>query len=336
MTAAPGTLHNTRYQRWSGNLRSARWVWLAIVARGVRLPLKDYRNIVLMLANVSFVLAACTIFYLISLLEDLAGTDEAAGIYQFVQAVLRVDISDVARIGDYRLPLWQTVFVFMIKAQLLYVMIVAARLGPPLIADDLKSNALPIYFARPITPLSYMLGKWLTIGVFIAACTLIPNLLSLIGGVLITGGPGTWGQTLGLAWALLLVGAGTMLVGGLLILAISSLTSDKRFVLVGWLAVVLLPEITQQVINENVAAADTSRLLGSVALSQNTVTLTAWLLGLREVWASTPLPAEAYEAALGRQVEPIYPAMALLGVALVAGVICYRRVVRFSQAAANV
>ena len=49
----------------------------------------------------------------------------------------------------------------------------------------------------------------------------------------------------------------------------------------------------------------------------------------------TGLPARAYTSALGPQRRPLYPALVLVGTAVVAAAVCYRRVVRFSRAAAN-
>ena len=224
----------------------------------------------------------------------------------------------------------------MIKVQLFYLLIVIGQLGSGLIANDLKSNALPIYFARPITPLTYMLGKWCTIAVFIAKAMLLSNLLALGAGILIAGYPGTWQQTLGLAWALTVIGVGMMVVGGLLILALSSLTADKRFVIVGWLALALLPHITQQILYEQMDPQSTTRFFGSLSLNNDVVILSTWLLDLREAWDSSGLPAQAYESALGPPVQPLYPALVLAGLTALAAVVCYRRIVRFSQAAANV
>ena len=86
------------------------------------------------------------------------------------------------------------------------------------IADDIKSRALPIYFARPIVPLTYLLGKWLVVAAYIGVVMLVPNLLSLMLGVLVTGGLQTVGETARLGFDLIVSGVGVMVVGGALIL----------------------------------------------------------------------------------------------------------------------
>jgi hypothetical protein len=335
--AAPtATVHSTHYHRHPGRLRAGRWAWIAIVVQGVRLALKDMRNVLLVLLGLGLIIAAGAIFYTLSLLEELIGTQEAHGIYRFMQVFLQIDLRDITRISDYRLPIWQSVFVLMVKVQLFYLLIVIGQLGAGLISADLKTNALPIYFARPITPLSYLLGKWLTIGVFIALAMLVPNLAGLAAGILVVGAPGTWWQTLGLAANLTIIGVGTMVVGGLFILTLSSLTADKRLVIVGWLALALLPHITQQILYNHLQPATTAGFLGSLSLSNDVLILTTWLLDLRRAWEATGLPLKAYEAALGPPVQPLYPALVLLTLTTLAAAICYRRVIRFSRSAANV
>lgn len=330
-----GTVHSAHYKRRQQKLRAVRWPWPAMVVRGVQLTLSNPRNLMLLLPCAGFVIAAGTIFYLLSLLDVLVGTRQAQGISEFVKAFLHVDLSQVARIGEFRLPLWQSVFIFMFRLQLFYLLIVIGQLGSGLIANDLKTKALPIYFSRPITPLTYLLGKWLTIAVFIAVVMLLPNLLSLGAGILFAGMPGTLFQTMQLAGYLVLVGVGVMIIGGLLILALSSLTSDKRFVIVGWLAIILLPHITQQALYEHMDPEKTTQFLGSLSLSNDVVILASWLFGLRSAWEASGLPPQAYAAALGPPVEPLYPAIVLLVTTVLAATVCVRRVVRFSQSASS-
>ncbi len=330
------TVYSPRYRRRQRQFPPVRWTSPAIVAHGLRVLLKDPRSFVLAFANLGLVLAAAVVFYVLALFEDLIGTHDAQPFYRLVQILLRVDLTEVARSGVSRLPLWENLFLLMIKVEFFFLLIIIGHFGARLIADDLKTRALPIYFARPITPANYLLGKWLTIAIFIALGMLIPNLLALAAGILLVGAPGAWDQTLRLALHLTASGVGVMLVAGLAILALSSLSADKRFVLVAWLAVALLPHFTQQVLYEHVDPQLTTGWLGSISLSGDVLILTAWLFDLRQAWQTTGLPATAYSAALGPAVQPLYPALVLLGVTVLAAGICYERVTRFSRAAANV
>lgn len=325
-----------RYQRWGGQLNKGRWTWLTIVQTDIRLTLKQAKTRILVLTGGMVMIGSCILLYVLSLLEVLVGTDQAQGLYDFVRAFLRVDISSVAQIEEFRELLWRSMYLLTIKIQMLWVLIVVARVGPGLIAKDLKSRALPIYFAKPVTPSTYLAGKWLVVATFIAAVMLAPNLISLLIGSLVTGGLHTWGQTLGLGLDLFVSGAAVCLVGGAIILALSSLTSDHRYVTVGWLAVCLIPMLAQQIIHETLPEDVTNGWLGCISLRDNVVIVTEWLFGNRETWEASSLPTEAYRQGLVKPVNPAYAAVVLGGWTLGALSLCYRRVVRFARSAANV
>jgi len=220
--------------------------------------------------------------------------------------------------------------------ELFWVFVVIVRAGPGLIADDLKARALPIYFARPITPLTYLAGKWMVVAFFIGMVVLVPNLLALILGTLVTGGLQTFGQTLGLGWDLLVTGVGVMVFGGAVVLTLSSLSSDKRYVTVGWVAICLLPVMAQAVLFDVLPDEVTGGWLGSVSLFRDITVTADWVFGIREAWESTPLPREVFDNALGRPIALFYPASVLLAFMVGSFFICYRRVLRFSRSAASV
>lgn len=334
MTTLPRHM-GQRYQRWDGKLRQGGWTWLVIVANGIRLALKGPRTRVVLLTVVGIIVGGSTILYVLSQLEVFAGTQRAEAIMEFVRVLFRLDMSGVSRIGEYREILWRALFLLMVRIEMFWVLVLVARVGPGLIANDLKSRALPIYFAKPVTPLTYLAGKWLVASAFIAAVTLIPNLMTLSIGVMVTGGLHTWGQTLGLAADLTLSGLAICLVGSAIVLALSSLSSDQRHVTVAWLAVCLLTAIAQEVMQDVLPAESFTGWLGCVSLRDNVVTLTEWLFSLRHALEATKLPKEAFNQALGDPVG-IVNAMVVLGAWAAAGAfIAYRRVVKFSRSAAN-
>ena len=334
MTDADGTVHATHYRRWGGRLRGG-WTWLPIAMSGIRQRFRDPRSVALLLGSVGLVIASWMLFYILSLLEALAETRDAPGIYIVINFFLGVNLGEVVGAGSYRLPLWLSLFVLLNKLQMFYLLVLIGWLGPGLIAGDLRSNALPIYFARPITPRTYLLGKWITMALFIAIGTLLPNLLALAGGVLIAGGVPSWSEPLRLAGALILSSGVVMLCGGAVILALSSLSPDKRIVTASWLAVALLPAMTRWAVRFEAGTGNAAGFLGSLSLGHNALHLTEWLLGVRKVWQDTGLPVAVYEAALGSTGDPLQPALVMLGVTILAFLVCYRRVVRFSRAAAS-
>lgn len=331
---SPATPH--RYRRWNGSLSQGRWTWLAIVTTGIRLAFKSVRTRALLIGASGVVLGGSIVLYLFSLLEAVAGTRQAAAILEFVRGLLQVDLSDVTRIGEFREILWRVLFLLLIKVEMFLVLLTVASVGPGLISNDLKHRALPIYFAKPVTPITYLAGKWLVVSTFIAAVTLIPNLLTLVMGVAIGGGLHTWGQTLGLATDLLISGLAVCTVGSAIMVALSSLTSDQRYVAVAWLAVCLLPTIAQGIVNDALPADATTGWLGCISLRGDVVVVTDWLFSTREALQASSLPAEAFTDALVSPVKPGYAAAALAAWTVVGLLVSYRRIVKFSRSAANV
>ncbi|MDO8632748.1 MAG: hypothetical protein Q7R41_19880, partial [Phycisphaerales bacterium] len=204
ITASSDRAH--QYQRWQGTLGKAHWTWPAIVVNGVTSALKHAKTRTMLLTSGLPVLAAVGVFYVISLLESVVGTDQAKGLYDFLGVFLRIDISGVTRLAEFRDVLWRSTFLMITKLQMFWVLIVVARVGAGLIANDLKARALPIYFSKPVTPATYLLGKWTVVASFVAVVVLAPNLIALAVGTLFTGGPGPIGQLFNLAGDLLLAG----------------------------------------------------------------------------------------------------------------------------------
>ncbi len=333
-TLATSTSH--RYERWTGRLHSQRWTWWPIVSTGLRLAAKRNEMRLFLMAGLMLVTGACAIFYILALLETFVGTGAGRGFYEFINGLLGIDLRPLANLRDYRDVLWRATFLLMIKIELPLVFFVLASAGPGLIAQDIRTRALPIYFARPLQPVNYLMGKGLVVALLIGAVTVVPNLASLFLGTLLSGGPPSIWQTLALAGRLLLIGVGVMVIGSTVILALSSLGSEKRYATFGWLAICLIPMAIQSILDDELAVEQTRGFLGSLTLHRNVAVLAEWLLDLRRGLQGTSLPSKAFESALGPTVDPMYPAIVLGLVVLVSSVLCYRRVVRFSRAAANV
>lgn len=325
-----------RYERWPGTLGSGRWTWLAIVANEVRLNFKRQEVRFFLLAASGLVVGPTIVFYIISLVEELAVVGEAGGWFGFLRGLLGVDLSEAAKISEYRELLWRLTFLVSIKVQFFFLLLVTAVIGPGLIADDLKSRALPIYFARPVRPWNYVLGKGLAMASFLAVVTLVPNILALILGTMITGGLGSWSQNFGLAWRIGLASVGVMAIGSCIILALSSLGADKRLATLGWLGLCMIPSAAQQILNANLPAEKLTGYLGTLALNRDIMILTEWLLDIRLLLKSSPLPIEKFEAAVGPEVRPECAAVVLGSLLLLSIVVCMRRVLKFSRAAANI
>jgi ABC-type transport system involved in multi-copper enzyme maturation permease subunit len=335
MSASPPT-NPHKYQRWADRPKRLRSAWPAIMLAGIRQVNQSTRTRGLVWVSLGFALASCSLFYALAQLEILAGTPEAAGLYGFVKTLLGVELSGVSRLAEFREVLWRAAFLFLFKAELFWVFVVAAFSGPGLIADDMKARALPIYFARPVTPFTYLLGKWMVVAFLGSLAILASNLLGLIFGVIVTGGLATVWQSIRLGIDLLICGGGVTVLVGVLMLALSSACADKRYVTVAWVAVAVLPMGVQGILFDALPRKATTGWLGSISLYGDLAALAEWKLGLRGALASLPIPREEFSDALGRAIDPVYPGFVLLGIAVISAWFCYRRVLRFSRSAANV
>lgn len=65
-----------------------------------------------------------------------------------------------------------------------FVLILSLMFGHDLIASDLRTNAMEAYFARPITPLSYLFGRTVAFVGFLMAATFGPILAIWVGDLM--------------------------------------------------------------------------------------------------------------------------------------------------------
>lgn len=65
-------------------------------------------------------------------------------------------------------------FFNLLRLQGFFVVLLAAFIGPGLIAPDLADNALALYLARPITRTGYVLGKLMVLALLLSAMSWVP------------------------------------------------------------------------------------------------------------------------------------------------------------------
>jgi len=67
-----------------------------------------------------------------------------------------------------------------------FAVLLAAIVGTPLIAEDRRARALPLYFSRPITHVHFVVGKFLTVAFFLSLLMLLPPLCFYIVEVMLS------------------------------------------------------------------------------------------------------------------------------------------------------
>jgi hypothetical protein len=130
----------------------------------------------------------------------------------------------------YRGAAW-TIFYFVFFAvQMWYIMILVVIAGPGLISRDLRFNALPLYFSRPMSRLDYFLGKLGVIAALVAAVAVGPAVFAYLVGVCFSGDLTVIRDTYQLLLGSVVYGLVITISAGTLMLALSSLTPRSLYV----------------------------------------------------------------------------------------------------------
>ena len=73
---------------------------------------------------------------------------------------------------------------YFLLIELRFSMILILLIGPNLISQDLRFNALPLYFSRPLRRIDYFLGKLGIIAAFLAMVVIVPCIIAYVLGLL--------------------------------------------------------------------------------------------------------------------------------------------------------
>jgi ABC-2 type transport system permease protein len=222
------------YQHWKGQLSGHGWRWLAIARHGVRIGLQGrvFRIVLLISLLPAIVLAA--VLCLWSLIERK--NDLVAPIAQFLSTMRILGPSVVADPRHYRLEVWTLCYNYFFSTELTLSMILIVLVGPSLISQDLRFNALPLYLSRPLRRIDYLLGKLGVIGAFLGLAIIVPCLLTYGLGLLFSLDVTIVRDTYRLLFASVAYGLVIIVCSGMLILALSSLSRNSRYVALFWVS----------------------------------------------------------------------------------------------------
>jgi hypothetical protein len=217
------------YQHWKGPLASHAWRWMAVTRQGVRTQLKG--RIVRTLLLLAWMPAVALIVVLAGwgLLEQ-----RVESVLGLLRKMLPPDV--IAEPRQYRSAVWTIAYVYFFKAELICSLFLVLMVGPNLISRDLRFNALPLYFSRPLRRFDYFLGKLGVIGFFLAATVIGPAVAAYVFGVAFSLDLTVLHDTHRLLWASLLYGLVIVVSAGLLMLALSALSRRTIYVGLSWVA----------------------------------------------------------------------------------------------------
>ncbi|MGC8643596.1 MAG: ABC transporter permease [Isosphaeraceae bacterium] len=231
------------YQHWKGSLKGHAWRWVAITRQGARAQFKNRWVWAL------FVIS-CIPALVLSAFLVLWGLFEQKSTLLTPFLFLIQGLPDELRAGPrgFRATFWSLAFDLFLGVQIYMSMVLVLLVGPELISQDLRFNAMPLYFSRPVRRLDYFAGKLGIIAAYLSAVTVVPVLLAYVLGVAFSLDPLVIRDTWRVLVGSLLFSAIVVLSAGTLILAVSSLSRNSRYVAALWIGIWILSETSAGVL----------------------------------------------------------------------------------------
>jgi len=213
-------IYDLSYRQWSGVWTSHPYRWWVITRQGINILGRKRRFLVLMILSALPFLVRCVMLYLSTVLGRIPLLTINAKFFE-----------------DF------------LSQQMFFVFIIAIYAGAGLIANDLKANALQIYFSKPITRRDYVMGKLGVLFFFLALPTLVPGMLLFFLAVLFKSDAGFleqnyWVPASVLGYSLLIIATYSVVM-----LAVSSLSKSSRFAGIVFAALFFFSRIFYQILS---------------------------------------------------------------------------------------
>jgi ABC-2 type transport system permease protein len=219
------------YQHWSGELSGHAWRWLTVTRQGVRVAWSNPWNRIVLRVSLLPAILLAVVLCIWSLLERQS--DLIATILPLLSSFL--DRPILAGPRDYRVEIWTLCYSYFLLTELRFSMLLILLVGPNLISQDLRYNALPLYFSRPLRRIDYFFGKLGIIVAFLGAVIIVPSIIAYVLGMLFSLDITILRDTFRILLASIAYGLVIAVSAGTLILALSSLTRNSRYVALMWI-----------------------------------------------------------------------------------------------------
>jgi len=221
------------YQHWSGHLSSHTWRWLAITRRGVRTSLQGR------MIRMALILAYLPAIVLVVALCLWGLVERQSALIDTIKPYLTAFLGQPILAGprEYRVEIWTLCFHYFLWWELWFSMLLVLLVGPNLISQDLRYNALPLYFSRPLRRIDYFVGKLGVIVALLSAVIIVPSLVAYAMGLLFSLDITIIRDTSRILLASIIYGLVIALSAGMLMLALSSLSRNSRYVALFWMGI---------------------------------------------------------------------------------------------------
>ena len=247
-------IHDQGYRHWEGTLKSHTFRWWVIAREGLKIILR--RKLFLL-----FIMAPAIIHFL------------ACGVYIYLANMM--DVRGLPQVNA-------NFFYDFFSRQTFFIVLICVFGGSGLIANDLKNNALQMYFSKPLKRVDYLVGKLVTIMTMLTFVTLILAILLFLENLLLGETVEFLRQNYWILGSIFLYSFILTLPTGLLILALSSLTKNNRYVAISFAAIVLFTPIVFEIL-KNIFK---SSKLAPISFWANLLLLGNKLFGLRPSYSS--------------------------------------------------
>lgn len=157
-------------------------------------------------------------------------------------SILKVNVREL-------LPIDASFFRTFVGVQASFAFFVTLLVGPPLVAKDLRNNALPLYLCRPFTRTEYVAGKMSVLLILLSLITWVPQLLLFCFQAYLEGA-GWFANNLWLAAAIFIASMVWILIPALLSQAISSLVKWRVVASGALLGLFFIPSVFGEVVNQ--------------------------------------------------------------------------------------
>jgi ABC-2 type transport system permease protein len=234
------------YQHWSGTLSSPSWRWLAITRRGVRNAMQS--RIIRLFVLIAWLPALVLAFVLCmwGLVERQSVLVES--LKPLLTSLLGRPILTGPR--DYRVEVWTICFHYFLSWELWFAMVLVLLVGPNLISQDLRYNALPLYLSRPLRRIDYFAGKLGVIVSLLGIVIVLPALVAYVLGLLFSLDITIIRDTLHILIGSVIYGLVIAVSAGLLMLALSSLSRNSRYVALMWMGLWIITSTVSLILSQ--------------------------------------------------------------------------------------
>ncbi len=217
-------IHDHSYRHWEGELKSHTFRWWVITREGLRIILR--RKLFLI-----FILAPAAISYLV----------HGVIIYVFTAYKGTIPIS---------LDMDAKFFLNFFNWQTFYVAMICVFGGSGLISNDLKNNALQLYFSKSLTRRDYLVGKFAIIMVLMGFVTLVPGILLFTQNAVLSKDLTFLKEEYWIFGSIMLYFLILAFTTGFLILGLSSATKNNRYAAISFAAILIGTPIFSNVLHD--------------------------------------------------------------------------------------